>query len=87
MDFVNGFFEFGGAILLCLNIRRILKDKSIAGVSIFPVLFFTCWGIWNLFYYPSLNQMWSFYGGCGIVTANTIWVSLSIYYSVRGRKG
>ena len=44
--------------------------------------FFAAWGYWNLYYYyPSLDQWWSFWGGVGVVTMNTIWLGQLIYYS------
>ncbi len=79
-DLINGLFELSGALLLSLNVRRLLKDKQLKGVSWLPTLFFTSWGIWNLHYYPSLDQWFSFLGGCAIVSVNTIWLFLLFYY-------
>ena len=84
-DFVNGSFEALGGVFLAMNLRRILKDKKIAGISIFPVAFWSLWGFWNLFYYPHLGQWISFVGGVLVVTMNTIWVALAIWYSTRAR--
>lgn len=56
-DMINGIFEGGGAILLSLNIRRLLKDKKVEGISLIPVFFWSAWGFWNLFYYPSLAAL------------------------------
>jgi len=33
-DLINAVFEGCGAIFLCLNVRRLLKDKSVKGVSL-----------------------------------------------------
>jgi hypothetical protein len=79
-DLINGIFEGGGAILLTLSIRKLLKDKKVAGISYAPVTFWTVWGYWNLFYYPSLHQWASFIGGIGVVVMNTIWLALAFYY-------
>ena len=83
-DLINGAFELLGGCLLMLNVRRITADKAISGVSWLPVFFFTAWGIWNLYYYPSLNQWFSFTGGCLIVVVNAIWLGLVLYYKRRG---
>ena len=83
-DNVNGLFEFFGSIMIWRNVYAILKDKHLAGVRWGATAFFSSWGFWNLYYYPSLNQWWSFSGGVSIVIANTIWLVLSIYYS-RGK--
>ena len=80
-DLVNGVFEGGGSLLIWLNIRRLLKDKKVEGVSLIPTAFWTIWGYWNLYYYPSLHQWLSFAGGLGVVWGNTVWIAFAIYYT------
>ena len=82
-DLINGIFEIGGGLLIALNCLRLYKDKEVKGVSIAVVAFFTVWGYWNLYYYPSLNQWMSLAGGVIIVLANSVWVGMALYY---GRK-
>ena len=77
---VNGAFETAGGLFILLSVRRLLRDKKVRGVSMLPVIFFTAWGFWNLAYYPSLGQWWSFAGGIGIVLANTVWLGLMFLY-------
>ena len=79
-DLINGLFEAFGTIFVYLHIRQIRKDKTVAGISIPAVVFFTSWGFWNIFYYPHLEQWISFVGGLGIVTMNSIWVYYLIKY-------
>lgn len=80
-DLINGlFFEALGSLMICVNIYRILVDRRSRGVSIWSVSFFTLWGYWNLYYYASLGQWWSFTGGMAMVVSNTIWVTLLFYY-------
>ena len=62
---------------------QLYRDKCIRGVHWSATLFFASWGYWNLFYYPHLDQWWSFSGGVSIVAANTVWVAQMFYY---GRK-
>lgn len=85
-DLVNGLFEILAACFLTLNIFRIIKDKKIQGISWFPTGFFTLWGIWNLFYYPHLEQTLSFIGGIFLVIVNMIWIFLVFYYSRINKK-
>lgn len=80
-DMINGLFELFGGLLYILNIRLLLIHKQVQGVSLIPTVFFTSWGIWNLFYYPSLDQWYSFYGGVFLVTVNAIWLLLALYYA------
>lgn len=82
-DIANALFEFVGGALIWVNVLRLHKDKMIRGVHWGPTGFFAAWGLWNLFYYPHLEQWWSFAGGCFIVTTNTIWVAQMIYYRKR----
>lgn len=79
-DLINGFFECVGGLLIFENCRVIYRDKMVRGVSVPVTTFFTCWGLWNLLYYPSLDQWLSFYGGLIIVAANVLWVSLAVFY-------
>lgn len=58
-DIINASFEFVGIIAVWLNIRAILRDRQVKGVSVLNVLFFSIWGFWNIYYYPSLEQFWS----------------------------
>lgn len=82
-DLINGIFEFGGSILTWMNVVAVKRDKGYAGVRPSIVTFFLLWGLWNLFYYPYLRQIWSFVGGVSIVLANCAWIWMMLYY---GRK-
>ena len=80
-DIINGTFELVGGLLYLLNIKILIKDKKIQGISLLPTLFFTSWGLWNLFYYPHLDQWFSFFGCIVLVTVNAVWLALAYYYS------
>lgn len=79
-DLINGLFEFVGSIMLWRNVLQLHWDKLVRGVHWSATGFFAAWGYWNLFYYPHLNQWWSFAGGMSIVLANTIWLLQMAYY-------
>ena len=85
-DLINGLFELFGGILMFGNCYKIWSDKQVRGSSVYIAFFFTSWGYWNLYYYPSLNQWLSFFGGVLIVIGNTIWVSFAVYYSQKELK-
>lgn len=82
-DIINGLFELLGGFLLALNIIELIKHKELKGIHWGPTVFFTVWGLWNLYYYPSLDQWFSFLGGLVITIINTIWLLLVIYYKLR----
>lgn len=79
-DIINGCFEGFAGSFVCINCFRVYKDKKVRGASKIAVAFFTAWGFWNLYYYPSLEQWWSFVGGLGIVVANAVWLALMWKY-------
>ena len=80
-DLINGAFEFLGGFALWDNVKRIKIDKQTRGVNWRVTFFFAAWGFWNLFYYPSLDQWLSFFGGLNIVAANAAW----LYYAIKYR--
>lgn len=80
-DIINGMFECLGSVFISFSIFKLFKDKMVRGVSWVHVSFFSVWGFWNLYYYPSLNQWVSFYGGIGVTLANTAYLIMLIYYS------
>ena len=79
-DMINGAFECSGGFFVLLSVARTLRDKHVAGVSMLTVLFFTSWGLWNLYYYPYLGQVVSFIGGVFVVGANLAWLYLIVRY-------
>lgn len=87
-DFFNGSFELLGSIAIWLHVVQLMKDKEVKGVSWWAFAFFFSWGIWNLYYYPHLNQWASFFGGLFIVAANGTWLWLALKYKDnKGVKG
>lgn len=80
LDLVNGLFEGFGGTFVWMNVRQILRDKQVRGVSKLATCFFTLWGLWNMVYYPSLGQWISFWGGCVISVGNGVWISLMWRY-------
>ncbi len=80
-DVVNGCYEGFGGLMMLLNCYRLYKDKQVKGVSLVTTAFFTSWSFWNLYYYPSLGQWFSFSGGLIIGFFNALWVGMAVYYS------
>ena len=85
-DLINACFELGGGFIILLNISKVYKDKEVKGFHWVVLLFFTLWGYWNLYYYPYLHQWLSFIGGLSIVSSNTIYLSMIIYYMLKSNK-
>lgn len=80
-DLINGGFEAFMSVILCFNCRRLYLDKTVKGVSPIPFIFVILWGLWNLYYYPSIGQWWSFAGGLSVVCVNISYCLMMFYYS------
>lgn len=82
-DFINGTIEAVAGLFVLNHCRVLYAHKETRGVSIVSSLFFLCWGFWNLYYYPHLNQPISFYGGLFVVAANVLYVGMMVNYRHR----
>ncbi len=83
MDMINAAFEFGGFLAVIPSIMAVLRDKRVHGVSILTPLFFTSWGLWNIIYYPHLDQIWSAWAAILLSVANTIYLALLFHFRER----
>jgi len=80
-DKVNSSLLGLSAILLAMNVRQLYQDKTVRGVSLWPVVLYDVWGIWDLYYFPSLNQWFSMCASFIACCINTVWLALAIYYT------
>lgn len=85
-DTINGSFELFGGFLIALSCRQLWIDKKVRGVSVLHMGYFASWGLWNLYYYPSLGQWLSFWGGLGVVAVNCLYVAMIVYYNHQERR-
>lgn len=83
-DAVNACFEFGGALFLCLNVRRLRRDRTLRGVSVWPAAFWSLWGYWNVYYYSAVGHPLSWAGGVCVVAVNTAWAAMA--FRILGRE-
>ena len=79
-DAVNGSFEALSGLMVLNHCRVLYAEKVVRGVSVASTFFFVVWGLWNVFYYPSLAQSMSFYGGLVVVASNALYVGMMLYY-------
>jgi hypothetical protein len=92
-DIVNGIFESLGGFFIMFSVVKLYRDKQVRGVSWVHAGFFSSWGYWNLYYYPHLDQWFSFWGGVLLVSINTFWLGQLLYYGqwpggvYHGRRG
>lgn len=85
-DLINAAFEFGGSIFTWMNAYHLYKDRQVKGVFSPAFIFFAIWGLWNLFYYPHLDQMLSFYAGIILVVGNVLWCIMYFYLKAKRKK-
>lgn len=85
-DHINACFELLGALFTWRNAAQLYRDKEIRGVYWPTWVFFAAWGVWNLAYYPSLGQWWSFWAGALLVGGNLAWVALAVAVRLFGGK-
>lgn len=87
LDSINALFEASASIFILLHVRRVWQDRLVRGVSVPAIGFFFLWGLWNIFYYPSIDQFYSFLGGLAVVAANFAYVASLIYFTWREKCG
>lgn len=85
-DLVNALYEAGAGFAVLLHCFSLYRDKIVRGVSTAATAFFFSWGLWNLYYYPHLDQWASFVGGLFITCANFAWVTMLVYYKTKERR-
>jgi hypothetical protein len=79
-DIINSIFELCGGYLSWLNTAKLYKDKLVKGVY-WPIwIFFSVWGLWNLYYYPSVGHSLSLWAGVFLASGNIAWLILAIKY-------
>jgi len=82
-DLINGIFEFGIAIPLAKGVMMLRSDKIVRGFYWPTIAWTTAWGLWNLYYYPHLDQWLSFVGGLLVVSVNLTWLAHVYWYANR----
>ena len=81
LDLINASFELFGGVAILMSANKCYQNKSADGISWVMTAFFFIWGIFNLFFYPSLGQNLSFYAAVFMVACNIAYTSLIIKYS------
>lgn len=83
-DTVNACFELAGSAFVLNHCRVLFKQRQVHGVSVLSAAFFLGWGFWNVLYYPSLHQWFSFAAGLSVLGANGLYVGGLLYFKRRG---
>ena len=86
-DVINGLFEFVGGLCSWANVYKYMQDRKVAGVYWPSTVFYISWGLWNLYFYPALNQPWSFWGGVFLTLGSIAWLVLVLKDKILNIKG
>lgn len=81
MDQANAALEMGGAFLRTLDCIKLFQHKRFVGGHLGTALYFLLWGVFNVFFYPSLNQVWSFWAALALMVINGLWFVMAVYYN------
>src|ERR1035437_1362274 len=84
-DLINGVFEAGLSFFLFKGVLKLRVDKEVLGFYWPTVVWTTAWGLYNLYFYPHLDQWCSFTGGLFVVAVNLSWLAHVAYYAKRKR--
>jgi len=77
-DIINALFQGVAAVGTLRNYFSLRKDLDVKGTYWPLYLVFLSWGIWDLFYYPILNQWWSFTLNVITIIGNLLWLKLAL---------
>jgi hypothetical protein len=80
LDGINSVFKYTSGFFIIPTIYNLYQSKNADGISFIHIFFFTLWGVWNLYYFRKLNQPLSMWANIFLVTMNTIWMALVLYY-------
>lgn len=76
LDAINACFELVGAVLTWRNVLQLWRDREVKGVYWPATALWAAWGIWNCFFYPSLEQWFSAVAGAFLALGNATWVAM-----------
>lgn len=85
-DLINAAFELLAVPFVVLSILKLTREKLVRGISWIHHGFFCAWGLWNLYYYPSLGQWWSAICGALLAAANLLYLGLMLHYVRKERR-
>jgi hypothetical protein len=83
LDQINAGFEMAGAISRTFDCVQLYRAKRFVGGSLFTAFFFLMWGFFNIVFYPSLGQTYSYLAALALTTMNALWLVMAMYFNWR----
>lgn len=84
-DRINACFQFASIFFISLNIKAVLRDRSVCGLNWKTTVFNTVWSGWSTTYYFLTGATWS----AAISSAScvlSITYTLMVLYFLAGRR-
>lgn len=73
-------FFIACSVICWLNVRALLRDKCVKGVSAVPTCVFIVTNIYEAWYFHHLHQSWATLGSFSMLAVNLIWLVLFHWY-------
>jgi len=86
IDIINSLFQIGVIIFSANNCLAVFMHRSSAGVSPVSAIFFNVFGLWNSFFFASLDQTMSFLVSISMLMINAVYLYLVFRYRPICRK-
>ena len=87
IDFINGIVFYSiASIVVWFNFFKLKRDKQVKGVSLIVWIFYCIWGLWNMIYFPLLDQKVSFIMNMPVFFDNLFWLVLAIKYKYKKKE-
>ncbi|AVH85054.1 hypothetical protein RsoM2USA_126 [Ralstonia phage RsoM2USA] len=80
-DYITAGIEFVNIILMLMNIRKIVIDKQVKGISIYSAMYSWGYSVWFAIFCNELNQPISTFVSTIYSLVNLIWLGLFLYYN------
>jgi hypothetical protein len=84
-DIANSMLELVSVFVMCLNVRRLIIDKQLKGISIWSSFYGYAWALWYNYFCFASGQLYSATAGCVFSAVQTVWVIILLYYKWQAR--
>lgn len=79
-------FEFGAFLMQVVNVRALLRDKIVRGVSKWPVVFFMCLGFYQVWAFGTEIGPWSCITALMVACTNATWLGFALYFQSKEKR-
>lgn len=62
------------------NVRALLRDRTVAGISLFPTWVFLTTNLYEVWFFFDLQQNWALVGSVAMAVVNMVWLGIAYFY-------